>query len=149
MTTSITASYSNLPAVLELGAFVYVQVDSWGDSPTFGAVNELDEFLGDLTVPETPTPAPTPAPTPQNLASIVLNAGNVYEGAWTVVQRQGGDGGAWHDVGWRGSVVGGQVRWRVAEKDFRTGPLRWLIYDASGNEGRATNSSFTLPDSPS
>ncbi len=37
---------SNLPAVLELGAFVYVQVDSWGDSPTFGAVNELDEFLG-------------------------------------------------------------------------------------------------------
>ncbi len=101
-------------------------------------------------VPPTPTPVPpTATPMSENLAAIVLNAGYVYEGAWTGVQWQGGDG-VWHDVeGWRGQIAGGQVRWGVAEKDFRTGPFRWLIYDGSGRERRATSRSFTLPGSPS
>ena len=97
-----------------------------------------------------PTPAPTSAPEKdssesESRARFVLNAGRDLEDAWTVVQWQGDDG-VWHDVeGWRGQVVNGQVRWRVAEKDYGTGPFRWLIYDASGEEGHPEGSSFSLP----
>ncbi len=38
--------FSNMPSALEPGVPIYVQVDAWGDSPIYGAVNELDELPG-------------------------------------------------------------------------------------------------------
>ena len=61
-----------------------------------------------------------------------------------------GSDGVWHDVtGWRGHMRGGQVRWQVAEKDFGTGPFRWVVYDKEGGRLLAVSASFTLPDSGS
>jgi len=101
----------------------------------------------DAALPPRPTLTPTSAPVP-NLAVIVFHAGVVYDGAWTVVQWQGSDG-LWHDVtGWQAHVRIGQVRWRVAEKDFNTGPFRWLIYDKMDGDVQAVSPDFTLPDSP-
>lgn len=104
--------------------------------------------ITDAALPPRPTLTPTAVPLP-NLATIVLYAGPGYDGAWTVVQWQGGDG-VWHDVtGWRGHVRGGQVRWQVAEKDFGTGPFRWLVYDKKGGVLRAMSAVFSLPTSGS
>ena len=50
---------------------------------------------------------------------------------------------------WQAHVRGGQVRWRVAEKDFDTGPFRWVVYDKEGGRLLAMSASFTLPDSGS
>ncbi|HRJ41491.1 MAG: hypothetical protein KJZ86_19710 [Caldilineaceae bacterium] len=84
---------------------------------------------------------------PDNRARILLQAGYAYEGKWSVVQWQGGDG-IWHDVeGWRGQIVGGQVHWGVVEKDFATDPFRWLVYDRAGGQLITTSASFALPDS--
>jgi len=92
-------------------------------------------------------PRPTLIPTPENRARILLDTGAVYENAWTVVQWQGGDG-VWHDVeGWQGHVRNGQVRWRVAPKDFSTGPFRWVVYSEADGVMLALSGSFTLPDS--
>ena len=103
----------------------------------------------------TPTPAPAATPTPVAQAplpvqeTLLLYAGPGYDGAWAVVQWQGSDG-VWHDVeGWQAHVRGGQVRWRVAEKDFDTGPFRWVVYDKEGGRLRAMSASFTLPTSDS
>ena len=94
------------------------------------------------------SPQPTLTPMPENLARIVL-AATAYEQGWTVVQWQGGDG-AWHDVNeWREQVAAGQVRWRVAPKDFNTGPFRWLVYDDDTGEVLGVSPPFTLPSSPS
>ncbi|MFZ1752086.1 MAG: hypothetical protein WAU10_00005, partial [Caldilineaceae bacterium] len=77
-------------------------------------------------------PRPTLTPTVENLARILLVAGPAYEGAWTVVQWQDKPG-KWHDVeGWQGHVRNGWIRWRVAPKDWQTGPFRWLLYDQAG-----------------
>ena len=98
----------------------------------------------------TPTPVAQPALTPaQETLLLYLSAGPAYDGAWTVVQWQGGDG-VWHDVeGWRVHMRGGQVYWRVAEKDFGTGPFRWVVYDKEGGRLLAMSASFTLPTSDS
>ena len=101
-----------------------------------------------------PTPAPTPTPVAQPAeaplpvqATLLLYAGPGYDGAWAVIQWQGGDG-VWHDVtGWRGHVRGGQVRWQVAEKDFGTGPFRWAVYDKEGGALRTLSALFSLPTS--
>jgi len=102
------------------------------------------------TLPPRPVLMPTPetrTSKSENWSRIVLEAGIAHEDAWTVVQWQGGDG-VWHDVeGWRGQLVNGQVRWRVAEKDFGTGPFRWVIYDESGGEAQSVGGSFSLPTS--
>lgn len=107
----------------------------------FGMANVTSTLLAAPSLP----PRPPLPPVPENRARILLDAGSAFEGAWTVVQWQGGDG-VWHDVeGWRGHVRHGQVRWRVAEKDFGTGPFRWMIYDEAGGAMLAASSSFTLP----
>lgn len=90
-------------------------------------------------------PRPTLTPTTPPWARIVLQAGPAYNGAWSVVQWQGGDG-VWHDVeGWRSPVHAGEVRWRVTAKDFNTGPFRWAVYDAAGGQLLAVSEAFTLP----
>ena len=95
-----------------------------------------------------PSPVKTDTPKPENLARILLVAGSVYEGAWTVVQWQDKPG-MWHDVeGWQGHVRNGWIRWRVAPKDWGTGPFRWLVYDKAGGTFLASTASFTLPGDP-
>jgi hypothetical protein len=39
------------------------------------------------------------------------------------------------------------VRWRVAKKDFGTGPFRWLIYEEAEGECHTVGSTFSLPTS--
>ncbi|RME56643.1 MAG: hypothetical protein D6790_14430 [Caldilineae bacterium] len=40
----------------------------------------------------------------------------------------------------------GQVRWRVAAKDFGTGPFRWAVFEEPGGRLLAISETFTLPD---
>lgn len=97
-----------------------------------------------LAAPDLP-PRPTLTPTPENLARILLVGGSAYEGAWTVVQWQDKPG-MWHDVeGWQGHVRNGWIRWRVAQKDWGSGPFRWLVYDKPEGTLLATTTAFTLP----
>jgi hypothetical protein len=66
---------------------------------------------------------------------------------WTIVQWENFDGG-WHDVnGWRGQFnQNSQVVWGVNQKDFGTGPFRWIIYDTeNANKVLWTSDSFHLP----
>lgn len=69
---------------------------------------------------------------------------------WTAVQWQD-SGGRWHDVkGWRGNLgkvvngVGMKVWW-VAEKDFGTGPFRWVVRRERDGERLAESEPFHLP----
>lgn len=90
-------------------------------------------------------PRPTLTPTPESLTRILLVGGSAYEGAWTVVQWQDKQGG-WHDVeGWQGQIRNGWIRWRVAPKDWGTGPFRWQLYDKARGTLLATTTSFSLP----
>lgn len=64
---------------------------------------------------------------------------------WSVVQWQD-SGGNWHDVeAWRGVIDQSQQIWWVAEKDFGTGPFRWVIYRDSHGEILAQSQQFFLP----
>lgn len=95
----------------------------------------------------TPTPVTPVIPAP-NLARILLVAGSAYEGAWTVVQWQDKPG-MWHDVeGWQGHAHNGWIRWRVAQKDWGTGPFRWLVYDEAGGTLLGSTANFILPTGP-
>lgn len=97
-----------------------------------------------MAAPDLP-PRPTLTPTPENLTRILLVGGAAYEGGWTIVQWQDKQGN-WHDVdGWQGHVRNGWIRWRVAPKDWGTGPFRWLVYDQKGGTLLAATTSFTLP----
>lgn len=90
-------------------------------------------------------PRPTLTPTPESLTRILLVGGSAYEGAWTVVQWQDKQG-EWHDVeSWQGHMRNGWIRWRVAPKDWGTGPFRWQVYDKAGGTLLASTTSFTLP----
>lgn len=90
-------------------------------------------------------PRPTLTPTPEVLTRILLVGGSAYEGAWTIVQWQDKQG-MWHDVeGWQGHVRNGWIRWRVAPKDWGTGPFRWQVYGKAGGTLLASTTSFTLP----
>lgn len=94
------------------------------------------------------TPTPTPVSPAPNLARILLVAGSAYEGAWTVVQWQDKPG-EWHDVeNWQGEMRNGWIRWRVAPKDWNTGPFRWQVYDKADGTLLASTASFTLPTGP-
>jgi len=78
----------------------------------------------------------------EDLGRIVLHA---PAGVWTVVQWQDGMG-RWHDVeGWRGQAHGGEIAWKVEEKDFRTGPFRWVAYDSNSGRVIGATYSFFLP----
>lgn len=99
------------------------------------------------TLTPTPTPVSPVAPAP-NLARILLVAGSDYDDAWTVVQWQDKPG-VWHNVeDWQGHVRSGWIRWRVAPKDWNTGPFRWLVYDKAGGTLLASTASFILPSGP-
>lgn len=109
-----------------------------------------------LTLPPRPTPPSTTTPVPvvpsQPLspkgAYIALNASAGAVDAWTIVQWQDAFGG-WHDVdGWQGAFDEmndgtGQKVWWVAEKDFETGPFRWVVYQ--DGTFLAASESFYLP----
>lgn len=108
----------------------------------------------------TPTQAGKPLPPRETPTPIARRAGAgiflhvrclqpvAYETVLTVVQWQDGLG-EWHDVDpWRGTldeVHGdeGIKRWYVAEKDFSTGPFRWVVYNETGT--LAASESFYLP----
>jgi hypothetical protein len=80
-------------------------------------------------------------------AYLGLQTQGAADGVWTVVQWQDSAGG-WHDVeGWRGTLERGQKIWWVAQRDFGTGPFRWVIYEGQGGKLLATSESFYLPDS--
>jgi hypothetical protein len=64
--------------------------------------------------------------------------------------------GGWHTVeGWQGELddvtvdgagmVSGQKTWWVAEKDFDTGPFRWMVTRGKGGTLLAASESFNLP----
>ena len=57
--------------------------------------------------------------------------------------------GNWHDVeGWRGFAEGSGKLWWVAQKDFGTGPFRWIVESGPDGEILATSAPFTLPGEP-
>ena len=105
-------------------------------------------------VPDTPTPMPKPpAPAPSG-ANIALYVESPYAPtkAWTIVQWQDALGG-WHDVeGWQGTLEkralyeGYEKVWWVAEKDWSTGPFRWVVYESQGGATLVVSESFYLPD---
>jgi hypothetical protein len=96
-----------------------------------------------------PPPRPSLAPTaaPPAVGAIRLEAAGAPATAWTVVQWQDGRGG-WHDVeGWQGDLDEGQAKvWWVLEKDFGTGPFRWVVLTRKGGGTWKTSEAFTLPD---
>ncbi|MEE8391582.1 MAG: hypothetical protein V3S14_12410 [Anaerolineae bacterium] len=98
----------------------------------------------------TPTPAPAKSQTPAG-AFIELRLEPGRADVWTVVQWQDAFGG-WHDVtGWQGTLDEiadrkGRKVWWVAEKDLRTGPFRWVVYQGQGGVFLAASASFYLPD---
>jgi hypothetical protein len=44
-------------------------------------------------------------------------------------------------------TLDGQKIWWVAQRDFGTGPFRWVIYEGQGGRLLATSEPFYLPDS--
>ena len=105
------------------------------------------------------TPTSTPSPKPQEPAGAWIELRVQQPGSelpadwqqlWTAVQWQDIEG-RWHDVeGWRGALdevgngVGTKVWW-VAQKDFGTGPFRWVVHRGQGGEYLAESEPFTLP----
>ena len=75
-----------------------------------------------------------------------LVAGIFILGAWTIVQWQDSAGG-WHDVeGWRGTLDGPTLkRWWVADKDFGTGPFRWVVIQEPSAAPPHISEPFSLP----
>ena len=100
------------------------------------------------------TPTPTPTRRSATGGSIELRVQSDQAGPWTAVETvvQWQDGlGDWHDVdGWRGTLDqfytdGGRKTWWVSERDFGTGPFRWVVYE--GDDTLAVSESFYLPAS--
>ena len=115
--------------------------------------------------PRPPTATPIPPGKPGNGARSAERAGAWIElhcqlstqsrtpygpELWTSVQWQD-TGGRWHDVeGWRGTLdemaVGvGRKVWWVAQRDFGTGPFRWIVRHGYGGDLLAGSESFSLP----
>jgi hypothetical protein len=78
-----------------------------------------------------------------------------WQDLWTVVQWQDA-WGDWHTVeGWQGELddvavdaagmVSGHKTWWVAEKDFGTGPFRWVVTQGKGGTLLGASQSFDLP----
>jgi hypothetical protein len=77
-----------------------------------------------------------------------------WQGLWTVVQWQDGQG-AWHDVaGWQGTLDGvevadgavtGHKTWWVGQGDLGKGPFRWIVYAGKAGSALATSAPFDLP----
>jgi hypothetical protein len=96
----------------------------------------------------TPTLAATPSSTraADTATTIYLHRDPAVAGLWTAVQWQDAQG-EWHDVpGWQAPFNEyGVVAWAVAESEWGGGPMRWLVYNAAGEEALIATSSFTLP----
>ncbi len=94
--------------------------------------------------PERPEDESAPPSGPGKVgAGIELWVSGAVGPVSAVVQWQDGLG-TWHDIdGWRGEVEDDTVLWFVAEKDFSTGPYRWVVYDDTGTLG--TGESFDMP----
>jgi hypothetical protein len=114
-----------------------------------------------LQVQAGPTPPPrgTPPVTPQPRHSEDDDDDDTVIGAyielfvprdptslWTVVQWQDSRGN-WHNIdGWQGHLeTGGYKRWWVAEKDFNTGPFRWIVTQGTGGTVLGASEPFSLP----
>jgi hypothetical protein len=94
-------------------------------------------------------PRPDDEPAHKSVAGggILLHVGDYREGLWAIVQWQDGLGN-WHDVeGWRGMLDQDWHVWWVDEKDFGTGPFRWVLHDGPGGEQLGVSESFDLPHS--
>ena len=67
-------------------------------------------------------------------------------GLWSVVQWQD-DTDHWHDVdNWQGTLgSGGNKRWWVAQKDFKSGPFRWVVRQGPGGPVVGSSEPFLLP----
>lgn len=99
------------------------------------------------TATDVPTPAATSKPKPQKppVAVLLLEVQPAQTGLASVVQWQDFQED-WHDVdGWRGVVSDGQTIWWVEEKDWGTGPFRWLVYEEESESVVAESSPFDLP----
>jgi hypothetical protein len=96
-------------------------------------------------LPTRPEDRPTAkVPVKTTGGGIELSVSGAVGTIYAVVQWQDGLGG-WHDVeGWRGQVEESHVLWFVSERDFGTGPFRWMVYDDQGP--LATSESFNLPE---
>lgn len=116
-------------------------------------VGPLDWLPGRSTLQEEPPPRPPLPPLPpaeqqtrSGIARIALVVGPWRFGLACVVQWQDGLG-TWHDVeGWRSTLTHSQTDWSVEEKDFGTGPFRWMVYDQKDGSFVAATTSFNLPE---
>jgi hypothetical protein len=122
-----------------------------------GPLQTASAALPPRPTPVTPTSTPTGPEEPAG-AWIELRAypppgdpSFTWQELWTVVQWQDINDG-WHDVeGWRGTPdrvaegAGSKVWW-VAQKDFGTGPFRWIVHLGQGSEHLVQSDPFTLPD---
>lgn len=117
------------------------------------SVSDQEVIRGeDLPVrPPTATPEPKGDNDKSDGARIMLLAqGRDYseiDDWWAVVQWQDA-AGVWHDVeGWQGNFnAQHQVSWRIAPKDFGTGPFRWTVFESHGRINVVTVSEeFWLP----
>lgn len=92
-------------------------------------------------LPPRPTITPVPDTAPHGATIILQTQVNL----WTVVQWQDTNND-WHDVeGWRGAATDGTVKWWVAQKDFGTGPFRWVVSKTKDEKIIATSQAFYLP----
>ncbi len=82
-------------------------------------------------------------------AFIELNVYPAEEGLWAGVQWQDQQEN-WHEVeGWQGVVAdNGSQRWWVAQKDFKTGPFRWMVRQGRAGPIQGISEPFTLPAQP-
>lgn len=100
-------------------------------------------------LPPRPTEVPTAVPSQEPITGgqIQLVVVNGTGTEWTQVQWQDPDTGAWHNVtGWRGELDDQTTKtWWVGAEDLGSGPFRWQVYVASGDQLLATSPSFDLP----
>lgn len=82
-------------------------------------------------------------------AFIELNVSPVEGSLWAGVQWQDQQGN-WHAVeGWQGTLADdGSRRWWVAQKDFNTGPFRWVVRQGRAGPIQGISEPFTLPAQP-
>jgi len=110
--------------------------------------------VAEAGLPTRDTPTPTPVSSKDKDkdddgpigAWLELQASGAPAGAWGTVQWQN-EAGNWYNVdGWQGTLdESGSRRWWVAEKDFGSGPFRWVVTQGKGGPVLGTSQSFTLP----
>jgi hypothetical protein len=100
-----------------------------------------DLLLGALSTPSAQA-AGNAAPALAQISLVVTPADRHYG---SIVQWQGTDG-RWHNVdGWRREITSGTINWSVEEKDFGTGPFRWLVFSSDSGRPLAISQPFYLP----